>query len=578
MYTYDVFLCDSLEKVFPSQRPRPMETDRPIPVFEGTIVAVQLVYNRHPESTPAPFVTPLKISVIGAPVEPVLRTVELIPADYPCHEKYDSGYITAEPGLFPDLLLPLESIPDSAQKNKGYAVKPLTGQYRSIWIDFPGVRAEQAGVYNVTVIAETINEVTMHNGTKKNDPKAVYHGEFRFCLDVRPQVLPAQNLIHTQWFHTDCLAGFYGVEIFSEEYWKITEAFMAPMANRYGINLALTPVFTPPLDTEPGGERPTVQLVDITKDGPSYSFNYEKLIRWCSLCKKHGITHLEIPHFFTQWGAAFTPKITARGKNGGKPERIFGWDVRSDSPAYSSFLEQFIPPLRKVLEENGYDRDHVIFHISDEPDTGHKEAYKKAKSIIAPLVKGSLIVDALSDAAFYVEGVVENPVPAINHITPFLEAGTPNLWVYYCTGQYYKVPNRFFAMPLARTRAMGILMYYFEVKGFLQWGYNFYYSQNSRKPINPFTEASGVRSWPAGDPFLVYPGENGKPLSSIRAEAHRESLEDMRLLDLAEQRAGRKAVLSLIHEDFCGPLNFERYPDEPSYYFRLREKTAKLLG
>ena len=82
MYTYDIFLCDSLEKVFPAKRPRPMAENSRIPVFEGCIPAVQLVYNRFPGEKPAPFITPLAVTVKGAPVEAVLRSVELIPAEY----------------------------------------------------------------------------------------------------------------------------------------------------------------------------------------------------------------------------------------------------------------------------------------------------------------------------------------------------------------------------------------------------------------------------------------------------------------------------------------------------------------
>ncbi|MCL2478501.1 MAG: DUF4091 domain-containing protein [Treponema sp.] len=545
-----------------------MDEGRCFPVFEGTIPAVQLVYIRHPSGTPAPFVTPLSISVTGAPVSPVLRSVELVPSDYPCHEKTDPGYLTTEPGLFPDLLAPMEND----------TVKPVTGQYRSVWIDFPGIRAGQAGRYEVNVRVMTQTEVTFVNGSKRSDPQAYFSKELRFFLDVRPQILPDQKLIHTQWFHTDCLADFYKAEILGEEHWRIIEAFMEPMAQRYGINMALTPVFTPPLDTEPGAERPTVQLVDITKDGNSYSFDYKNLIRWCRICKKHGITHIEIPHFFTQWGAAFTPKIVAYDKTGGKIRRIFGWDVKADDPDYVNFLGQFIPPLRRVLEENGYDKDHVVFHVSDEPNADQIINYRKAKEEVAPLVKGSLLVDALSDIRFYREGIVEHPIPSTNHIKPFLDAKVKDLWTYYCTGQYYLVPNRFFAMPSARTRAMGILMYYFSIKGFLHWGYNFYYSQNSKKPINPYSEASGIRAWPAGDPFIVYPGPDGKPQSSVRGEVHRESFEDYRLLCLIEEKVGRKPAMALLEEDFPGPLSFEHYPAEPQYYFSLREKAAKILG
>ena len=574
MYEYDIFLCDSLEKVFPVKRPRSMGQNKIIPVFEGTIPAVQLVYKRHPGDKPAFFATPIEITIKGAPVEAVLSTVELVPADYPCHEKTDSAYLTTEPGLFPDLLLPLET----------NTVKPMTGQYRSVWIEFPGIKASQTGIYNITLIARTLSEVFTPNGLKRTDPEADFCKELHFSLDVRPQILPVQSLLHTQWFHTDCLASFYKAEVFSEEHWKIIEAFIEPMMSRYGINTLLTPIFTPPLDTEPGGERPTVQLVDIEKDGSIFTFDFKKLIRWCGICKKHGITHLEIPHFFTQWGAAFTPKIIAHDKAGGKQSRIFGWDVKADDPAYSSFLKQLIPSLRKVLEENGYDHNHVIFHISDEPGINQIDNYRKAKEIITALTEGSLIIDALSNIEFYKQGILEHPVTAVNHIIPFLEAGVPDLWVYYCTSQCYKVPNRFFAMSSARTRAMGILMYYFNIKGFLHWAYNFYYSQNSRKLINPFAETSGIRAWPAGDPFLVYPGEDGKPLSSIRGEVHRESLEDYRLLCLVEEKLGRESTMALIREDFSEtsefscPLNFENYPVEPHYYYRLREKVAKVLS
>ena len=61
-------------------------------------------------------------------------------------------------------------------------------------------------------------------------------------------------------------------------------------------------------------------------------------------------------------------------------------------------------------------------------------------------------MDALSDYAFYQSGAVTKPVPANNHIEPFLEAKVPGLWTYYCVGQYKDVSNMFMAMPSARNR------------------------------------------------------------------------------------------------------------------------------
>jgi len=71
-------------------------------------------------------------------------------------------------------------------------------------------------------------------------------------------------------------------------------------AAKHGINMILTPLFTPPLDTAVGAERPTVQLVDVERQ-PSgeYVFSFEKLARWCHVCSDAGIRYFEFAHLFT---------------------------------------------------------------------------------------------------------------------------------------------------------------------------------------------------------------------------------------------------------------------------------------
>jgi hypothetical protein len=567
MGSYDFFLAGSLEKVLPTRRPRAINNGKRIPVFPGSIPAVQLVYCRYRSENRPAFAPPFTVTVEGAPVKAVLREVQLVPVDFPANEKSDGGYITRDPAMLPDLLTPL----------KGTAIYPQPDQYNAVWIDFPGITAARKGCYDVTVRVAPDESWLAESGIKVPEGEFGPSGmEMRITLDVLGEALPPQKLLHTEWFHTDCLADFYKTGIFTEEHWKIIDAFMEPMVSRYGINTLLTPVFTPPLDTAVGSERPTIQLVGIEVSGGVYSFDFGRLERWCGLCKKHGITHLEIAHFFSQWGAKKTPKIVAREK--GAEKKIFGWDVPSGSREYRKFLEQFIPALRKALEKNGYDRTHAFFHVSDEPHGVEQQAdYKAAKAQIADLVEGSMIIDALSDFSFYTEGILEHPVPANDAIGPFLKAEIPGLWTYYCVGQSYLVPNRFIALPSPRTRAMGVLMYYFNIAGFLQWGYNYYYSALSETLIDPFFKTGGLKNWPGGDPFLVYPGANGKPLSSIRGEVHREGIEDMRILALVEEKRGRDAALKIIREGFAGELSFENYPQEPAFYTGLRERAAEIL-
>ena len=193
------------------------------------------------------------------------------------------------------------------------------------------------------------------------------------------------------------------------------------------------------------------------------------------------------------------------------------------------------------------------------------------------LLDGWMVIDALSDYAFYERGLVEHPVPANNHIQPFADHGVPDLWTYYCCAQGVEVPNRFFSMPSARNRIMGVLMYLYEIKGFLHWGYNFYNSGFSRKHIDPFYDTHADYSFPSGDAFLVYPGPDGEAYSSLRAQVQLEGLQDLRALQKLEEKIGRERVLELIYEEQKEPFTFRNYPADAGWLYRLRERIAGAL-
>ena len=141
------------------------------------------------------------------------------------------------------------------------------------------------------------------------------------------------------------------------------------------------------------------------------------------------------------------------------------------------------------------------------------------------------------------------------------------------------MPNRFFAMPSYRNRIMGVLMYLHRIRGFLQWGYNFYSAKYSLHPIDPYRCADGDLGFPAGDPFLVYPGADGAPLPSLRAEVQNDALLDLRALETLERLAGREQVEALIWEKSCvWPITFTDYPRDPQFLLNLREEVAQRIS
>ncbi len=465
--------------------------------------------------------------------------VEEIYSKNPVHALQDNYTLRKKSGYFPELLRPLEGC-FNAKANK----------WNSIWLEV---------VPNPTLVAgeQKINVAL----TCGEDVQTI-----DFTLDVIDAQLPAQTLINTNWFHTDCIATHYNIEVFSDKYWEYVKNFLK-VAVDHGMNMVLTPLFTPPLDTKVGGERPTVQLVGVKVTSGEYKFDFTNLDKWIAICDEVGIKYLELSHFFTQWGAKKCPKIIAEVD--GVQKRIFGWDTKASGKAYRSFLTAFAEVFKPYLKEKGLE-DKVYFHVSDEPFAAIARHYRKASNIVNELFGEYKIMDALSNYKFYKKGLVKLPVPANDHIEPFI-GNVSDLWTYYCCVQVKGVSNKFFSMPSQRNRVLGYQMYKFNVKGFLHWGYNFWYKQFSTGPVDPFTETDAGGSFPSGDSFVVYPGDNGAPLISLRLKVFYDAFQDMRALQLLESLIGKEKTMQIL-EDGIEPITFAQYPHCDDWQLATREK------
>jgi len=291
--------------------------------------------------------------------------------------------------------------------------------------------------------------------------------------------------------------------------------------------------------------------------------------KWFDICLKNGIKYFEMAHLFTQWGAQFTPKIVV--SENGKETKLFGWHIKATDELYKSFLSQFLPALTEYITSRGL-KNVTFFHISDEPTKEHLESYKQAKSLVKPYLKDFKIIDALSDFEFYKDGTIEHPIPATDHIEPFI-GNVSELYCYYCCPQGIGVSNRFIAMPSYRNRSIGTQFFKFNVKLFLHWGFNFYNSQLSIRKINPFAITDAEMAFPSGDSFSVYPYSNG-PVPSIGLEVFRDALQDLRAFKLLESLAGYDKTLEII-ERVIGAVKFDRCADNPKILILLRETVNK---
>lgn len=544
MENFKCKIVSSLEKCFLDDDIDKFQELKNISFLKNEKIAFQLIY-KDMEMGKEP--TLATLSVKGKLQEFItIDQVVNVPSFMPVSPKNsDENYLRKAPGVYPDLLLPL---------HYNERIRIVPGGLLAIWMELSLPETIESGVYSLSFEIKDENNNALSECSLQLE-----------CIDA---VLPLKGYQRTEWFHTDCLAEYYQVPMFSEKHWEIIENYIR-MAVGHEINTIMMPVFTPPLDTYIGGERMTCQLVDISVNNGEYAFDYRNMNRWIEMCKSCGVTYFEIPPLFTQWGAKAAPKIVATVD--GELKQIFGWDTDAVSREYEHFLKNFIPSLLKQLKKNNIDK-RCFFHISDEPDENDFEHYKKANAIAKKYLKDAVVLDAVWNVELYKYGILSTPVVSIAEVETFLDAGAEDFWIYYCGGHTNEVSNRFMAMPSARTRILGVQMYKYNISGFLHWGYNFYNNRYSYDSINPFIDTTGEYFAPSGDMFLVYPGEDGQPLPSIRLKVLRDAFQDFKALQLCEKLYDREFVIGLIQQDLDYSLNFKQYPKTVDYLINLRER------
>lgn len=537
----------SLEKVFcePEITADPIEK---ITVLRGETGAFQLALN-----TPKGSVAEWEIETEGLP-EIQIREAAVVPCLMPAvHE--DPFILRSTAGLYPNPLMPT-----------GNRLRLTPGNWHALWISIAVPEDWKTGVYPI--------KFKLRNASNPIWPGEDYESEQIFQIEILSPVLPKQKLKFINWFYADCLASQYNIPCWTEAYWKLLESYFRNMTD-HGINLLLTPLWSVPLDTAVGTERPTAQLLEISEKDGIYEFDFSRLKRWIDTAKKAGFELFEMSHAFTQWGACFTPKIIV--KVNGKEEKRFGWHVAADSEEYRNFLEQLFPRLLAFLKQENLE-GKCYFHVSDEPTEKHLESYGYASNLLKRLLEGKYaVLDALSSVQFYRKGLVPVPVPCTPEIDDFMKEDIKERWVYYCGNWEHGLPNRQFGMPSARNRIFGVLLYIYNLDGFLNWGYNFWYTQCSANTrIDPFKVTDAGRAFRGAGSFMVYPGEDG-PIDSIHYEVFREALQDLRALQFLESRIGRDAVLKLIQMDVSAPLTMRCYPRSARWLLSMRDRINRKL-
>lgn len=474
-------------------------------------------------------------------------TLENVPCTRIGYKLSDDWFISKKSGIYPDRL----------EKRKNNDFTAPIGHARSVFFTLNEEKSDlDPGKYPVTV------KVFRRDRHERSEhEKITLVAEKSFDIEVIDAMLPKQSIMTTNWIHYDCIAHFSGTKPFSEGFFKtVREVIRTAVIN--GQNMVLLPAFTPPLDTPIGAERMTVQLVKVTKENGRYVFDFSLLDKFVRMCLECGVEYFEHSHLFTQWGAKHAPKIIVREK--GKSVKMFGWKTDSRSEEYKTFLTAYITELKKYIAENGLD-GKFFFHISDEPNTSDLESYGDVSGFMHGLLGDLPSGDALADYELYENGYVKTPIVATDRMDDFL-GRSDNIWAYYTGMQSMdNLSNRLIGMPQERGRILGTVLYYYGIKGFLNWGFNAWHNRLARKMIDPRVSSDMDEDFVSGTSYIVYPNGKGVDMS-VRLVTFRDSMQDAGVLALLESMTDRENVLGIIRKHI------------PDIGFNCRVSKAQLLG
>lgn len=382
------------------------------------------------------------------------------------------------------------SFPDPLLEKDSFSLAPNLNQ--PIWLTFrippdtlPG---EYRGVVKILLPEQAAEESI----------------EVPVVLTVFNAILPDERHFgFTSWFSPGDLAKQHGVQVWSEDFWKLLPAYAGNLAE-HRQTMILTPM----------------RLIQVTRErNGSLTLDFSRFDRWASVFFDAGVQTLEgkeMGHRVGKWTSPVMRfyRVPVNDRMQGRPPL-----------ANEVVLRTFFAALEKHLDAKGW-LSRFVMHVSDEPTRYNVESWRKMSRFIHAAAPRLRRIEA--NQTTMLDHDVEISVPQLDSLAPALDKYLAKrakhgneLWFYTCMYPNGTYANRFVDYPLIKTRILPWIAARYGLTGYLHWGFNYWSAQ-------PFenAERSGL---PPGDSFVVYPGKD-KPLNSLRWEMFREGIEDYECL------------------------------------------------
>ena len=451
--------------------------------------------------------------------------------------------IQAETDSFPDSCLELHLVgmaEDDDRVEKSDLLLELDSLYverkkiQPVWIELKIPEDTDPGVYN--------GRIRVYSQIMFQDEE--YLKELTFTVAVSDVLMPETanySFYLDLWQHCSNISRKHEVALWSDEHFIVLEEYVKSLADLG--QKAVTVVVSEIPWSGQRCFRTRNYLSDLfeysmisvkrKRDG-TYTYNFSVMERYIRLCKKYGIDReIEVFGLVNIW----TDKEEGYGGVSDYPDavRIRYLDEADGCYKYmdnSSDITAYIKALGTYFTDNGL-MDKVRI-AADEP--ADIDRYRKSIEILKENVPAFKLKTAINHVEFISEfkDHIDQFVPNLSCVCKESDLlrklkekeDKTVLWYVCCNPEY---PNTFIASPLVESRLLGILTSFMNLDGFLRWNYTVW-------PENPRERISyRYPEWKAGDTNFVYPGNNGRPILTLRYKNLKRGIEDFELINMIKQ-------------------------------------------
>ena len=360
------------------------------------------------------------------------------------------------------------------------------------------------------------------------------------------------------WQHPSNWARAYDVSYFSEEHFIILDHYLEELSSigQKVIDLIVTDYSWAGQQCYKNEENHAnlfeVNMVKVIKDqDATIKCDFTTIDRYISLCMKYGIdTEINLFGLIGNWDAyAFGNPIEGhkdalRIQYYDEKARCFNYiKTKEELTAYLSLL------FEHLVNEGLWDKTMII---CDEPNA--VDVFTECAMFLQSAVADHKIKlkCALHHQKFFdengkdIKSLSLNTCEMIHNIDKtdalklqIKEKGGVLTWYSCCFPEQL---NIFLSSPLIECRLTGWFTFYFKMQGFLRWAFGVW-------PGNVFEDARYKQEkWPAGDMFLVYPGQNLKPQRSVRYNNFKYGIQDFNILKKIEATCSETELMGYLEE------------------------------